>query len=71
MRKDELIEVCRHAPLFRNLRDTSLLQGKCGDCEFRNICGGGFRVRAVQVHGNFCAPDSACYLTEEEISQPV
>jgi len=31
------------------------------------VCGGGFRVRAVQVHGNLWAPDPACYLSDEEI----
>lgn len=51
------------------LRDrTKKLEGKCSDCRFLNICGGGFRVRAVQVHGNIWAPDPACYLTEQEIA---
>lgn len=51
------------------LRDrTKKLEGKCSDCRFLNICGGGFRVRAVQVHGNIWAPDPACYLTEQEIT---
>ncbi len=46
------------------------LQGKCAGCRFLNVCGGGFRVRAVQVHGDLWAPDPACYLTEEEIAEP-
>ena len=37
-------------------------------CRFLDLCGGGFRVRAVQVHGNFWASDPACYLTDEEVS---
>jgi radical SAM protein with 4Fe4S-binding SPASM domain len=45
------------------------LQGKCGSCRFLDICGGGFRVRAVQVHGDLWAPDPACYLTAAEVSQ--
>jgi radical SAM protein with 4Fe4S-binding SPASM domain len=54
------------------LRDRSgRLRGRCADCRFLDVCGGGFRVRAVQVHGNLWAPDPACYLTEEEIAQPV
>lgn len=47
------------------------LEGRCAHCRFLPICGGGFRVRAVQVHRNLWAPDPACYLTEEEIAQPV
>ncbi len=43
------------------------LVGRCADCRFLGICGGGFRVRAVQVHGNLWAPDPACYLSSAEI----
>jgi radical SAM protein with 4Fe4S-binding SPASM domain len=47
------------------------LEGKCATCRFLDICGGGFRVRAVQVHNNLWAPDPACYLTDHEIAKPV
>ncbi len=47
---------------------TDRLEGRCAGCRFLNVCGGGFRVRAVQVHGNLWAPDPACYLTDEEIT---
>ena len=49
---------------------TGHLEGKCADCRFLDVCGGGFRVRAVQVHDNLWAPDPACYLSEQEIAQP-
>jgi radical SAM protein with 4Fe4S-binding SPASM domain len=49
---------------------TGRLEGKCAGCRFQNVCGGGFRVRAVQVHGNLWAPDPACYLSEDEIIDP-
>jgi radical SAM protein with 4Fe4S-binding SPASM domain len=44
-----------------------LLEGRCGVCRFKEICGGSFRVRALQVYGNPWSPDPACYLTDEEI----
>ncbi len=44
------------------------LEGKCASCRFLNVCGGGFRVRAVQVYNNLWAPDPACYLRDEEIA---
>ena len=47
---------------------TGRLEGKCAGCRFLDVCGGGFRVRAVQVHGNLWAPDPACYLSNEEIA---
>ena len=43
------------------------LEGKCASCRYLGICGGGFRVRAVQVHNNLWASDPACYLTGEEV----
>jgi radical SAM protein with 4Fe4S-binding SPASM domain len=58
----------RH-PTLAGLRNRlSRLEGRCATCRFLNICGGGFRVRALQVYGNPWAPDPACYLTDEEIS---
>ena len=50
---------------------TGRLEGKCAGCRFLNICGGGFRVRAVQVHGNLWASDPARYLSEQEIAAPM
>jgi radical SAM protein with 4Fe4S-binding SPASM domain len=44
------------------------LGGRCADCRFQDICGGGFRVRAVQRTGDMWAPDPACYLSESEIA---
>jgi heme d1 biosynthesis radical SAM protein NirJ len=43
------------------------LQGRCGVCHFRDICGGNTRVRAFQMTGDYWAEDPACYLTDEEI----
>ena len=55
-------------PLLAQLRNRlPLLKGRCGVCRFREICGGSFRVRALQVHGDPWAADPACYLTDEEI----
>ena len=55
-------------PLLAGLRNRlPLLQGRCAECRFKEICGGSFRVRAAQVHGNPWASDPACYLTDEEV----
>jgi radical SAM protein with 4Fe4S-binding SPASM domain len=60
----------KQEPTLQALRNrTDHLEGKCSQCRFLDVCGGGFRVRAVQVHGNLWAPDPACYLTDEEISR--
>ena len=44
------------------------LGGRCADCRFREICGGGFRVRAWQRHGDAWAEDPGCYLSQAEIA---
>jgi radical SAM protein with 4Fe4S-binding SPASM domain len=55
-------------PLLAGLRNRlPLLKGRCGQCRFKEICGGSFRVRAAQVYGDPWASDPACYLTESEI----
>jgi Fe-coproporphyrin III synthase len=56
-------------PLLAGLRNRApLLKGRCGRCAWQDVCGGSFRVRALQVHGDPWAEDPGCYLTEEEIA---
>lgn len=43
------------------------VKGRCAQCQWLEICGGNFRVRAEAVHGDVWAPDPACYLSDEEI----
>jgi Fe-coproporphyrin III synthase len=45
------------------------LEGRCQLCKFADVCGGGFRMRALQVYQNLWAPDPSCYLTSEEVLQ--
>jgi radical SAM protein with 4Fe4S-binding SPASM domain len=55
----ELLDVYRHSPLFRELRNPSLLQGKCGRCEFRDLCGGS-RARAFALTGDYLGEEPLC-----------
>jgi radical SAM protein with 4Fe4S-binding SPASM domain len=59
VRRDDLGDVYRWSPLFRRLRDESLLEGKCGRCPFRSVCGGS-RARAWATTGKPWAADPAC-----------
>ena len=55
-------------PLMAGLKNRKpLLGGRCAKCQYLDICNGNFRVRAEAVHGDWWAPDPACYLTDEEI----
>ncbi|MGA1199206.1 MAG: radical SAM/SPASM domain-containing protein, partial [Candidatus Latescibacterota bacterium] len=59
IRKDSLVEVYRHSDLFTSLRDSNNLKGKCGLCEFKNICGGS-RARAFAITGDLLEADPYC-----------
>jgi radical SAM protein with 4Fe4S-binding SPASM domain len=58
-RRESLASVYRNSPLFLRLRDSSLIEGKCGMCEFKNICGGS-RSRAYAITGNPMHSDPFC-----------
>jgi radical SAM protein len=59
VRTHDLVDVYRNSPLFRDLRDTDKLEGKCGVCEYRTVCGGS-RARAYATTGNYLASDPYC-----------
>ncbi len=44
------------------------VKGRCSSCRWLDICAGNFRVRAEALTGDVWAPDPACYLTDEEIT---
>ncbi|MBI2910012.1 MAG: radical SAM protein [Chloroflexi bacterium] len=55
-------------PLMAGLKNRKpLLQGRCAECRYLEICGGNLRIRAEAVYGDVWAPDPACYLSDEEI----
>jgi len=41
------------------------LSGKCGACRYKDLCGGGCRVRAYAAGGDFSAEDPFCFVDEE------
>jgi radical SAM protein with 4Fe4S-binding SPASM domain len=59
VRETPLAEIYRHAPIFKALRDTSRLEGKCGACEYKEICGGS-RARAYALTGDPLAQEPCC-----------
>ena len=59
VRETPLAEIYREAPIFKSLRDTSKLEGKCGACEYKEICGGS-RARAYALTGDPLAPEPCC-----------
>jgi AdoMet-dependent heme synthase len=59
VRDKPFAEIYRNSTLFRDLRDYSRLKGKCGVCDFRDVCGGS-RARAYAVSGDYLESDPYC-----------
>jgi 12,18-didecarboxysiroheme deacetylase len=56
-------------PLMAKLKEKKKhIKGRCSECKWLDICAGNFRVRAEAVSDDTWAPDPACYLTDEEIT---
>ena len=62
VRETPLPTIYRDAPLFQSLRDPNLLQGRCGQCEYRMLCGG-CRARALGATGNYLDEEPFCTYT--------
>lgn len=59
VRRRRLSLIYREHPMFLELRDASLLKGRCGRCEYRDSCGGS-RSRAYALTGDYLAEDPCC-----------
>jgi AdoMet-dependent heme synthase len=59
VRNASVRDIYRKSELFQQLRDADNLQGKCGQCEYREICGGS-RARAYALSGDAFAEDPSC-----------
>ena len=70
IRLQELAVIYRESTLFQDLRETSKLEGKCGACEFKEICGGS-RARAYALTGNPNAEEPCCVYIPKGYVQPV
>jgi radical SAM protein with 4Fe4S-binding SPASM domain len=58
-RLENALQIYRNAPLFQELRHTDGFTGRCGCCEFREICGGS-RARAYAATGDPLGSDPLC-----------
>lgn len=70
IRTTPFLDIWDHNPGLKQFRSPRL-QGKCGQCEYRQLCGG-CRARALAMEGDLMAADPWCsYLPrEEKIIQP-
>ncbi len=69
VREDSFAAIWEKAPLFESLRNPAL-QGRCGDCEYQELCGG-CRARAYAAVGDPLAEDPWCtYVPGTDPSPP-
>lgn len=59
VREDDVVDVYRNHQIFKDLRDPSKLKGRCGVCEYIDVCGGQ-RGRAYGLTGDYLETDPAC-----------
>lgn len=63
-----VVDVYRNSPLLQSLRNGDLLKGKCGECEFRQICGGS-RARAYAVTRDPLAAEPDCVYIPKAVKE--
>jgi heme b synthase len=57
--KQSAAEIWSGSEVFLNLRDTGLLKGKCGICEYKKVCEG-CRARAYYEKGDYMEEEPYC-----------
>jgi AdoMet-dependent heme synthase len=71
VRTADLADIYRRDAVFTRLRNANDLMGKCGRCQFREICGGS-RSRAFAATGAVMASDPLCaYEPGMDVQAPV
>jgi AdoMet-dependent heme synthase len=59
LKKQSFSDIWENSFVFNQLRDVNNLKGKCGCCEFRNVCMG-CRARAYAATGNYLDEEPFC-----------
>lgn len=59
VRTEDVVDIYQHSQLFMDLRAPEKIKGRCGICEFRDLCGGQ-RGRAYGLTGDYLESDPAC-----------
>ena len=64
VKEEKLSEIYRNSPILKDLRNPDKYKGKCGVCEFRNVCGGS-RSRAYAMTGDYMESEPYCVYIPE------
>jgi radical SAM protein with 4Fe4S-binding SPASM domain len=70
IRNQSLRDIWEESSLFQKLRDPSLLTGRCGACDFTEVCGG-CRARGYHAYGHVLAEEPYClYKPQRKETRP-
>jgi heme b synthase len=58
-------EIWKHSKIFKDLRNFAALEGKCGVCQYKRVCGG-CRARTYEATGDYMAEEPLCSYQPEE-----
>jgi radical SAM protein with 4Fe4S-binding SPASM domain len=62
VRQTPFSTIWKTSPVLKNLREREKrLKGRCGDCQYRRLCGG-CRGRAWATTGDYLAEDPSCFI---------
>jgi len=70
VREQSVVDIYRDSSLFKSLRDDDALEGKCGACPYRGVCGGS-RSRAYAETGDPLASDPLCSFVPDDYDGPL
>jgi heme b synthase len=59
VRQTSFADIWNNAKIFSSLRNYDKLKGKCGDCEYKKVCGG-CRARAYEATGDYLTEEPLC-----------
>lgn len=59
IREQTFKDIWENSKLFHDMRDFKSYKGRCGACEYVNVCGG-CRARAYAMHGDYMAEEPFC-----------
>ena len=59
VRDSSIVDIYRSSELFTGIRRPDFLEGRCGACEYKTVCGGS-RSRAYNATGNIYAEEPLC-----------
>lgn len=59
IRNQSFKDIWENSELFKDMRDFKKYRGRCGSCEFVNVCGG-CRARAYAIYGDYLEEEPLC-----------